>query len=372
MTFVKKARWAMMLGALALTLPIAGCPKKDDSSDKKDDDKKTDKKKSKDDDKESDGKKSKDDDKKKSKDGDDDDDKGGGDGKAYARGDVLKHMPKKCEMATIFIDVGGIAKEPAIKKNVGSLDDKLVQAMKGKDGEKAEEVLDILKKAKIDPGADIREIAMCMKGEKNFIIGIGGDFAGKDVLGTISKIGEKNGETMKKKDADGVSYIQGKDKVLLGMVTPNVFVATEDADDFGTLAKSNDVSSSWDVKEGRLVAIHGASKKDGVDSVTVELNEKSDAVELKIVAELSGKAAAQIKGDSDKIEAKAKEGLDQLAGQLKKGPLAAIADDLKATTLEIDGSKVTVTAKVSNKHLSDLIQTLVDAKESDLENIIPH
>jgi hypothetical protein len=344
-----KFRWAMMVGALAIAAPmVAGCPKKDDTSSKSSDSKKDDKK----------------DDKKGEKSADDDDK----DSKEYAQGDILKHVPKKCSLGRVYLNYAGLTDEPAVKKNIHKLDDKFAEAMKGKNGDKAKDILKILEKAEIDPAKDIREIAVCANGEDDVIVAVAGDFGGKDVLGALVKIADKEGETLKKKDADGIPYLKGKDKMMLGQVTPTVFVATKDTDDFAKLAKSEDQSADWEVSKGRLIVVKGAMKKQGVDSLLAELTEKGDALELKIVAELSGKAAKEMDAEDD-AEGKLKKVIAQAADKVEKSPMKDLADDIRDAKVKIDGHKITFSMKCSNKDLGKAIAAISEASESDLENL---
>ena len=344
-----KFRCVMMMGALALALPVsAGCSKKDDPS-------KTDPTK-KDDKADKSGKAA-------DKKGDDD-----GDSKEYAEGDLLKHVPKKCAMGRLYLNFAGLTDEPAIKKNVHKLDDKFAEAMKGQNGDKAKDVLKILTKAGIDPAKDIREIAVCANGEDDVVVAVGGDFAGKDVLGALVKIADKEGQTLKKKDADGVSYLKGKDKMMLGQVTETVFVASKDTDDFAALAKSEDQSADWDVSKGRLLVMKGASKKSGLDSLLCELTEKGDDLELKVAAEFSGKAAQQLDAEDDP-QAKIKQMIGQAADKVEKSPASALADDIRAIKVKIDGHKVTLSMKCSNKDLGSALSALTEASEADLEKL---
>jgi hypothetical protein len=341
-------RRGLLLTALAMAVPmVAGCPKKEDPS-------KTEPAKKDDNGKSSD---------KKAAGGDDD--KGD---KEYAHGEILEHVPKKCAFGRVYLNFAGLSDEPSVKKNMAKLDDKLVDAMKGKSGDKAKDVLRILEKADIDPAKDIKEIAVCANSEDEVIVAVAGDFTGKDVLGALVKIADKEGETLKKKEEGGVTYLKGKDKMMLGQITPNVFVATKDVDDFGKLAKAEDQSAEWGVAKGKLIVVKGSMKKQGVDSLACDLTSKGDALELKVAVELSGKAAKELDQEAD-AEATLKKVIEQAAAKVEKSPASAIADDIRDVKIKIDGHKITLTMKCSNKDLGKAISALADASEADLEKL---
>ena len=349
MTIRSNVRSCMIAVALTACVPaLAGCPKKSDSSSTSDDKKKDDKKKS----------------------GDDDDD----DSAAFSRGDVLKHVPKSCGLARAYVDYAGLLADPALKVNADKIDDKIAQGLKGDQGKKAEQALKILKKAKIDPGKDLREMAVCADGEQDVTLVIGGDFAGKDVLGALQKLSEIDDDStkeLKKKDGDGFSYLKGKGKGIIAQLTPNVFAISDSVDTFADLVKPNDQSDKFDAGKGRLVVVKGASKKDGVDDGELEITNKGDNLELGITATLSGKALKDIAGTKDPDQAKTaiKQTLQQLAKMVDKSPAADLADDLRDAKVKIDGNTVSVTMKIPNKDLANALQQLVDMNENDLEQI---
>jgi hypothetical protein len=338
----------MIVIALAACVPVFGCSKKSDSGSSTD-------KATKDD-----GKKSK---------GDDDDDSA-----EFSRGDVLKHVPKTCDMARAYVDYAGLVADPALKVNAGKIDDKIAQGLKGDQGKKAEEALKILKKAKIDPGTDIKEFAVCANGQDDVVLVLGGDFAGKDVLGAIQKLSALDDDpdkAMKKKDADGFSYLKGKGKGVIAQLTPNVFGIADSPDTLGDLVKANDQSSKFDAGKGRLIVVKGASKKDGIDDGELQLTNKGDNLELGVTATLSGKAMKQLAGSSDPDQAKQaiKQALQEVAKMVDKSPASDLADDLRDAKVKLDGNTLSVTMKIPNKDLAKSLQNLIDMNESDLEQL---
>lgn len=346
---MNKARWFVLVGALAACAPvIGGCKKKDDSSTASKDDKSTKK-----------GDK---------KGGDDDDD----DAKEFSRGDVLKHVPKSCSLARAYVDYAGLVADPALKVHAEEIDDKIAQSVKGDQGKKAEQALKILKKANIDVGKDLREMAVCANGQDDVVLVIGGDFAGKDVLGTLAKLSElddDNTKELKKKSGDGFDYVKGKGKGAIAQITPNVFAISDGTDAFKELLKANDQTSKFDVSKGSLIIVKGASKKDGIDDGELSLTNKGDNLELGVTATLSGKAAKELPPDPDQAKIQIRKMLGALSKMLEGSPASDLADDVRDAKVKIDGNTVSVTMKVPNKDLASAMQKVIDMKESDLEQL---
>lgn len=343
MTMSSKARLFVVLGAFVAFAPAVGCKKKDDSTTKA----------------------TADDKKKKS--GDDDDTSAD-----FSRGDTLKHVPKSCKMARGYVDYAGLLADPALKVHASKIDDKIAESIKGENGKKAEKALEILKKAKVDPGKDIHEIAVCADSDQSVMVVVGGDFAGKDVLGAIQKISKLEDDPdkeMKKKDGDGFSYLKGKGKGIIAQITPNVFAMADDVDAFSDVLKSNDQSSKFAADKGTIVSVTGASKKDGVDEGSLVLTNKGDNQELVISATLSGKAKKEIGSDPDAAKKQIKQVIEELAKMVDSSPAADLADDLRAAKVKVDGDTVTISLKVPNKDLASSLQKLIDMKESDLEQL---
>ncbi|MEO7093384.1 MAG: hypothetical protein ABI175_09045 [Polyangiales bacterium] len=291
---------------------------------------------------------------------------------SYVHGDVLKHVPERCAFGRVYVDLQGLTDAPAIAKNLARLDDKLAEAMKGPRGDKAKEVLGLLEHAGIDPARDLRELALCADAEDDVVVAVGGDFGGKDVLGAVELLAAKEGDALEKKVAGGISYLQGKDKMLLGQLTPTLFVAARDAAVFARLAPPEDRSQAWGIGAGRLVVATGVMKKQGIDALRCEVTEKDDALALEVVVELSsaGKAAKDLDRDHGKA-ARREIGkvIAQAAAKLAKSPARALAADVADIRVAIDGHKVTLTMKCSNAHLGEALTALTAATESELEDL---
>ena len=322
---------------------FSGCPKKTDTDGSKKDTV------------------TKDDDGKK-KGGDDDDDKAG-----YADGDVLAHVPQKCAMGRFYVNVGALSKDPAIKPTMKKLDDKIAESMKGSDGKKYEAARKALDDAGIDPGRDIREFAMCMQNKKDMVLAIGGDFADKDPLTALQKAIVATDEPKpKKKEADGISYLQ-TEKVAIGQVTPNVLVFSEDTDLFADVKDKQKISDAWNLGDGRLATLEVKGFEKGVD-VSAMLTNEGDDVQFKASIEVSGPDAKKMKSDPDTFAKGVKDFVTKAADKLDGTPLEAIADDLRAVKVKVDGNTVTLTAKIPNKHLASVLKKVMDSSEQDLED----
>jgi hypothetical protein len=333
---------ALSLGVLSVGA-LSGCPKKSESDSSKKEEVTKDK-----------------DDKKK---GDDDDDDSAG----YKDGDVLEHISQKCAAGRIYVNLGAISKDPVVKPTFKKLDDKIAESMKGKDGEKFEAAMKALADADIDPGKDVREIAMCLVAKKNIVLAVGGDFAGKDPLAALQKAAvAAEEEKPKKKEVDGVSYLQ-TEKVAIGLVTPNVIVFSEDVDVFGELAKKQKVSDDWNAGENRLMAFAVKGVEKGIDVVATFTDEGKE-VKAQASIEVSGPDAAKMKSDPKGFAKGIKEFVVKSADKLDGTPLSSIADDLRDVKVKVDGNVVTMTATISDKHMALALKKLMDSSEQELED----
>jgi hypothetical protein len=371
------SRHLALILALAVAPSVVACnkdKKSDDSAEKSgkdkgsknkgdDDDDKGAKKKGDDDDKSA--KKKGDDDDKGSKKKGDDDDKGGSD---YAVGDVLKRLPTDCKEGRIYVDLQALQKNEAFKANADTLDDKMAEAMKGPDGEKAEAMLKSLKKQGISPLRDLRDFALCMKGEHKAIGVFGGNFEGKKTLDKLSKAvtdADKE-EAPTAGDVDGISYLQLKSKKskasYLGAITDDVFGVVDDKEDLSQLKKTGG-DPSWAAGKGRILAVKiNVPKND--EPVEFSLTDKGDELEGKFHMKLPAKDAKAAK----KNPAMFKTGMLGAIPGLDKGPLSPIADDLKATKVDIDDDgTVKLTVTVTNAHLATLIKKVSAMSEKELE-----
>jgi hypothetical protein len=346
-----KTRWAMVVGALAISAPmLAGCPKKEEttSSATGDKDKEKDKK----------GAKSE-----KGK-GDDDEEKEKGSG--YEALSVLKHVPKECGVARVFVNLGGLATMEGTKASFAKLDDKLAESVKGKDGKKMKAVLKIFEKENIDPFKDVREIAFCMDDKGTPIVAVGGDFDGKDVLGAIKKSAEEEGEKdLESSKEEGIEMLHDK-KGALAKLSSTVYGFGKDPETIAKYKKEKDQSGAWSVKEGALAVVHFTEKGNEVDAW---ITDKDDEMEVKISAEVTGKDGEAMKDDPDAFKKELKKIIAQGTSKLEGTPLAKIADDVKNAKITIDGKKLTIVAKIPQKDLASTLKKLMDASPEELQGM---
>jgi hypothetical protein len=309
-------------------------------------------------------------DKKGAKKGDDDD---ADDAPAYAKGDVLKHMPGKCKTAFFYMDLAGLQKTDAFKDNSDKLQDKLTEAIKGEDGEKAEKVLKAFKKAGINPSKDVQEIAVCVGDDtdKDVTIGLGGSYAGKDPIGAITKAMEAGGEDAPKKKSDGgVTYIIEKDKKtpsVIAEVAPGVVLITpgDDVAPLKKLKKAGDVADGYNYGKGRLVSLHGTSP-DGKGFKDADFAITSKGSDIEIKASASGIDKSTMHEISDE---KVKAGKTEIAKMIKGTPFKMLADDIDTLKIKGDGDKITIAITVVGEHLAAAIKTVTDMKEDELEKL---
>jgi hypothetical protein len=370
------------LGVLALTAMLGvsgmtsvGCGKKDD---KKDESTTKKEKADKDDEKSEDDKGSG---KKKSKKADDDDDKGdkkddkgSKKGGKYAQGDVLKHVPKDCPMLRLYVDARALQKNEAFSANADTLEEKLTSSMKDDDLDKSAKVMKALKKAGIDPKKDVRELAMCGAAKDDFVMAIGGEFAGKDPLEALSKAIEAAGDdTPKTITADGMSLLEIKGKKkgktsYIGEVAAGVLVIADDKESITALKDEKDRTSDWKVEKDRLAVFEFREKgKVGFD---LTLTTKDDAIEGKFVGTFDDSTGDKMKKQPKAFETEFGKMATGFATKMEKGPFAAVAPDVKATKITVDGNVVTVTMNVPNDHLGKLIKTLAETSPEDLKKAL--
>lgn len=334
------SRWVLLAGGLAIA--TAGCgkkaSKKDDSSESEEKPDKTAKKK---------------------KSTDDGDEK-------YARGDVLKHVPKSCKGGRIYLNVGALLKNEAVESNASLLAAKLSKKMKKKD-EKSAKAFDALKKAGIDPAKDVKEIAICGDlGMKDVVVAIGGKFAGKDPLAAIKKAGEEGDEKLSENETDGgVKYLKsGKD--YMALVSPNVLVVTRDKDQIDDLKKDDDESSDWDAEKGRIVSFKVKDKRTG--DITGSITENGEDLDFKIAADL--KDAEKMKEDPEAFKQQLEAILAQLSKKMKKGPFGKVAGDVADAKIKVSGSKLTITCTVPSADLGDAIKKAAESSDEDLDHVV--
>lgn len=309
-------------------------------------------------------------DKKGTKKGEDED---GDDAPSYTKGDVLKHMPGKCKTAFFYMDLGGLQKTDAFKDNADKLQDKLTEAIKGEDGEKAEKVLKAFKKAGINPTKDVQDIAVCVGDdtEKDVTIGLGGSYAGKDPIGAITKAMEAGGEDAPKpKNEGGIKYIVEKDKkspTVVAEVAPGVVLVTpgDDIAPLKKLKKVGDVADGYNYGKGRLVSLHGTSP-DGKGFKDADLAITSKGGDIEIKASASGIDKSTMKEISDD---KVKAGKTEIAKMVKGTPFKMLAADVDSLKIKGDGDKITIAITIAGEHLAAAIKTLTDMKEEDLEKL---
>lgn len=361
------------LGVLALTALLGvsgvssvGCGKKDEKKTEESSSKKE--KAEKDDDESAKGDK-----KKKGKDDGDEGsakkpEKASGKAGKYAQGDVLKHMPKDCPMLRLYVDARSLQKNEAFADNADALEEKLTGSMKDDDLDKGEKVMKALKKAGIDPKKDVREFAMCGSKKDEFVMAIGGEFGGKEPLDALSKAIEASGDDAPKTvKADGVSMLtlKGKKKTTyVGEVAPGVLVFAEDKDAITALKDENDRSADWKVEKDSLAVFDFREK--GKIGFELTLTNKSDAVEGKFVGTFEDSTGDKMKKSPKAVEAEFNKMATGFSTKMEKGPFKAVAADVKATKITVDGNVVTVVMNVSNDHLGKLIKSLAETSPEEL------
>ncbi len=289
---------------------------------------------------------------------------------SYAHGDVLKHVPKDCKVARLYVDVQALQKNDAFATNVDSLEEKLVSSMKDDDADKGRKVLKALKKAGIDPSKDVRELAMCGDAKNDFVLAIGGDFAGKKPLDAISKAIEASGDDAPKhttSDDVDLLVLKGKKKAeesYLGEVAPGVLVVADDKDSVSALKAEKDRSTDWNVAKDRLAVFDYREK--GRMGFDLTLTSAEDAVLGKFVGTFEDSTGAKMKADPKAFETQFGKMAGQLSKKIEETPFKAIAPDVKATKIAVDGNVVTVTITVANDHLGSAIKAIAAAKPDEL------
>jgi hypothetical protein len=375
MDFVRSRLGVLALAALvgACSVSSVGCGKKDEK--KTEEESSSKKSKDKSDDEKGDDKPGKKTKKKAKSAADDDDDTGdkkpeksGKSGK-YTQGDVLKHVPKDCAMLKLYVDTRALQKNEGFAANADALQEKLASSMKDDDAEKGQKVLKALKKAGIDPTKDVREIAMCGESKDDFVLAIGGEFAGKEPLDAISKAIEATGDdapkTVKSGDLSMLSFKGKKRPGFLGEVAPGVLVIADDKETVASLQESNDRASDWNVGTDRIAVFNFREKaKLGFDFT---LSSKDDAVEGKFVGTFEDSTGDKMKKAPKAFEAEFTKMAVQFSTKMEKGPFKAVAADVKATKVTVSDNVVTVTMSIANDHLAKLIKALAEATPADLE-----
>jgi hypothetical protein len=302
------------------------------------------------------------------------DDKGGSKSKksapAYTRGEVLRYLPDHCGAARLYVDVAGIRALDAFAGKVEGLKDKAIDGA-GADAKKVKKALSALDGEGIDLEKQGAELAFCVDDDKSFWIAVGGEWKGKDTLaalkGAATALGAKDVEKKKK----GVAYL-AIDDVVAAKVSDTVIVFAKNESALADIAEAHDISSSWKLAEGRLVSATFARKYDGEKDADVRgsIDVDGDDFALVISANTTGDAAKELKESGDNVKKNIKEAaIGHLADKLDKIPAKGLAEDLRATSVTIEGSTLTAKAKVSGKNLAKAVDSVLAAEPNELAKI---
>lgn len=349
MTSSKMWGW-VLAGVVGLAAPsVVGC-KKDKGSDSSEKSSKADK-----DDKGS-----------KKKSGDDDDVV-----EKYARGDVLKHVPKACKGGRVYLNLGLLLKNEAVEKSASALTDKMSSSMKKKDSKAMGKALKSLKKSGIDPARDVEEVAVCVPGKDEApVVAIGGEFAGKKPLDALKKATEEADDSEPvsiKETDDGIKYLK-QGKSLIGQIAPNVLVFTEDKDAFADLKKDDDESADWGLEKGRIVAFKVKDKKSG--NIEGTIDESGEDLDVKFSVDLAGEAGEKAADNPTATKEQLEQVVEMFAKRLKKGPFKKVANDVAATKVKVKGSKVTLSMTLPASDLGDAIRKAAEASDDELKDVV--
>ncbi len=328
---------ALLAASLCVSVAsVVGCPKKDPDKATKDDDEKSGKAKS------SDG---------------------------YVRGEVLKHVPSKCGVARLYMDLAAIRKLDGVGSNLDSLQENLIDGATSNDGKKMKKALKALDKAGIDPKKALQELAICVHDDKNVTVAIGGSVKGKDALDAVGKGAEALGaDKIEKKKKKGLSYLR-IEETAMGMVSDTVLVVTMDDDALADLVDENDVSADWDV-DGKLVSGFFARKKGGEKDLDVSGSIESSGDEL--VLSMTGKAKGaeakkKLEDDAPKVKKELKSMLEYFAAAVEKVPAKGLAEDIGDTKVTVEDGVITGKMTVKSKNLAKALDKVAKMDESQLQ-----
>jgi hypothetical protein len=377
MSYVR-SKWGVLVIAATLgfgSVSSVGCSKKSEASADEASGSKKGKDESSDDDSDDKGGKGKKGKKGKSKGGDEEGDekpakaaKGG----KYARGDVLRHVPKECSMLRLYVDVRALQKNEAFAANTETLQEKLTTAMKDDGGEKGQRVMKALKKAGIDPTKDVRELAMCGQGKDDYVIAIGGDFTAKDPLDALSKAFEDSGDDAPKpSETDGVKMLElkgKKGKSFIGAVSPGVLVLASDKDVVAGLKDAKPKGADWNVDDDRLAFFYFREK--GKMAFDLTMSTQSDGVEVKFIGTFEDKTGDKMKEAPKAIEAEFVKMAGKFGTKMAGTPFDAVGSDVKATKISVAGNVVTLILDVANDHLAKLIKAVAESTPKELKSAL--
>ncbi len=290
----------------------------------------------------------------------------------YARGDVLRHLPKTCSMLRLYVDVRGLQKNEAFAANAETLQDKLAAAMNDDGDDKGRKIMKALKKAGLYPTKDLREFAMCGEAKDDYVMAIGGEFGGADPLDALSKAFEDGGdEAPKSLETDGVKMLElkgKKGKGFLGSVAPGVLVFSTDKDALAGLKDARTRAADWKVEADSLGVFY--YREAGRMAFDLGLASKPDGVEVTFVGTFEDETGEKMKAAPKAIEAEFVKMAGKFGKKMAGTPFDAVATDVEATKISVAANVVTVTIDVATDHLAKLIGAVAASTPKELKRAL--
>jgi hypothetical protein len=282
----------------------------------------------------------------------------------YARGDVLKNMPKECPGGRFYLDMQKMFASPAFAKNASLLEDKLAEAA-DEDEKKARfaKVLETLKAEGVDPARDARELAGCVPqtDDDDPIIAVGFDTA-KDLLALLEKASEKTDKKLKRED-----YMLTAPNTAFAQLSPGVLTITKGKPLMAKAKAATGGAPGFAIAHGKLLYAkvdQGAKKHFEITMV-----EKGENIDGTWTMLLAGEEAKTAKAHPAEMKAEFQRLVTGFAAQAEKGPLKILADDLKKTKVDLQGDKVTFSLTIPMADVTEVVKQMANAKPGDLKKM---
>lgn len=277
--------------------------------------------------------------------------------------DLVKYMPKSCEVGRAYAN---LAKMASISPG-GSVTDAIAKANQA--DPKAGKVLQALKDSGVDLQKALYGLALCV--DKNDpVVAIGVNLDGAKPLDEIfAKVGEAVGEkkTPEKKEENGTTYYEmPKEKdVVLAIANPKVFLIGKKADVMPMVKAPGEGVSGFPIAADTL--LWGTMKERG-QPMSLTLTDKSP--NLALVADMKSPDFAKISADPKMTEKFTKDMTDKIlksTAGFASGPLKVIAEDAKLLKVSLAGDTAKFELTIPASHVTDLSKTISEMKPEDLK-----
>ncbi len=274
--------------------------------------------------------------------------------------ELLKHMPKECDEARAYANVGKILTTDAL----GVLEQWAAQQVaESKDPKKSEEVLKTLRNGGIEPLKGLKQLAVCgNKDDKLTVVAVNMDMSKADKPADVlaKAIEVATGKAPKKEVVDGVTYLQdeGAGK-WLAVIGKDTLLAGRSKELLQAAAKGPGGEKDFADAASHVIWANVTDKQ-----VQVRVREVGEAFDVKAKWN-AGASAAKQKAEFDKIVP----ALDKVAEKMPM--IKPLIPTVKGTKLEAKGETLVANATLTKAAMNEFLNGLKGLKLEDIKKQIP-